>query len=162
MLGEVSAMERLYRLIYPMRACLITSRHGKKDNIMAASWVFPLSMEPPLFGVSLSGKGYSCGLIRKGRAFGINMPHPELQKATLACGRQSGRDIDKFKEAGLAREEATHVPLVKECPVSIECEVVEEMTAGDHVVFVGKAIKTVKRFEAKGLYHLGGNEFVSV
>lgn len=145
-----------------MRVCLISSRHGEKDNIMAASWVFPLSMDPPLFGVSVSEKRHSCDLIRKGRAFGINIPHPELREATLKCGTQSGKDIDKFKEAGLTRDEAKNVPLIKECPVSMECEVIEDITTGDHALFVGKVIKTVKRFEAKGLYHLGGSEFTTV
>ena len=152
-------MEKLYRLLYPMRVCLITSRHEEKDNIMAAAWVFPLSMDPPLFGVSVAEKRHSCSLIRKGKAFGINLPHPELQEATLTCGTKSGKNIDKFKEAGLTREEAKHVPLIKECPVSIECEVTKEITTGDHAVFIGKAIKTVERFKAKGLYHLGGSEF---
>jgi flavin reductase (DIM6/NTAB) family NADH-FMN oxidoreductase RutF len=155
-------MEKLYRLLYPMRACLITSRHEGKDNIMAASWVFPMSMDPPIFGVSVAEKRHSFGLIRKGKAFGINLPHPELRDATVVCGTKSGRDVDKFKEAGITREEAKHVPLIKECPASIECEVVDEIAIGDHVIFVGKATKTVKRFEGKGLYHLGGRDFVSI
>ena len=154
-------MEKLYHLIYPMRVCLITSRHGGKDNIMAASWVFPLSMDPPLFGVSVSEKRYSCGLIREGKSFGINLPHPELQEAVVLCGSHSGREGDKFEMAGLERDEGK-VPLIKQCPVSIQCEVVDEIQTGDHVLFVGKAIRTVKRFEAKGLYQVGGKEFTSL
>ena len=42
------------------------------------------------------------------------------------------------------------------------CELVDEIPMGDHVLFVGKAINTVRRFEAKGLYHLGGDEFTPV
>ncbi len=154
-------MENLYRLLYPMRTCLITSRYEGKDNIMAASWVFPLSKDPPLFGISIAEKRYSCSLIRNGKAFGINLPHPELQEATVTCGTKSGRDGDKFEEASLTREEAKHVPLIKECPVSIECELVDEIKAGDHVLFVGKAVNTVKRFESKGLYQVKGEEFTS-
>ncbi len=155
-------MERLYRLLYPMRVCLITSRHGDKENVMAASWVFPMSMDPPLFGVSVAEKRYSCGLIRKGGCFGINIPHPDIEEATLVCGTNSGRDVDKFKKACLTKEETNHVPLIKECPVSIVCEVVGEMVAGDHIVFIGKAVETRKRFEAKGLYQVKGDEFTSL
>jgi flavin reductase (DIM6/NTAB) family NADH-FMN oxidoreductase RutF len=155
-------MEKLYHLIYPMRVCLITGRDEGKDNIMAASWVFPLSMDPPLFGVSISEKRYSCSLIRKGKAFGINLPHPELKEAMLICGSISGRDVDKFEKAGLEREVGEKVPLIKQCPVSIECEVVDEIKTGDHILFVGKVIKTIKRFEAKGLYQVTGREFVSL
>lgn len=154
-------MEKIYRLIYPMRACLITSMHEGKDNIMAASWVFPLSMDPPFFGVSIAEKRYSCDLIRKGKAFGINLPHPELKEATVICGSMSGRDADKFKEAGLSREKGDRVPLIKECPVGIECHVVDEVRAGDHILFIGRAMSVVERFEAKGLYQVAGDEFTS-
>lgn len=152
-------MENLYHLLYPMRTCLITSSYGGKDNIMAASWVFPLSMVPPLFGVSIAKKRYSYELIQKAGAFGINIPGPELEKVMLVCGRKSGKDSDKFKETSLTKEKGERVVLIKECSASIECKVVREIEAGDHVLFVGEVIKVIKRFDAKGLYHLGGIEF---
>ena len=146
-------VERIYRMLQPMRVCLITSRHKGKDNVIAASWVFPLSMDPPLFGVSISPKRFSHGIIEKGKAFGINLPGPELTAAVLVCGRKTGKDADKFAEAGLTKEEGEKVPLIRECSASIECEVVDSFETGDHIVFVGKAINVVKRFESKGLYH---------
>jgi flavin reductase (DIM6/NTAB) family NADH-FMN oxidoreductase RutF len=154
-------MERIYQMLYPVRVCLITCRHGGKDNVMAASWVFPLSMDPPLFGVSVSPKRHSHRIIRESGAFGINLPGPELQAAVAACGTKSGRDADKFLEAGLAKEDGLRVPLIRECLASIECEVVGELEAGDHTVFIGKAVKTVKRKEGKGLYQ-SENGFVQV
>ncbi|MCI0504411.1 flavin reductase family protein [Candidatus Micrarchaeota archaeon] len=146
-------MERLYRMLYPARVCLITSRLNGKDNVMSASWVFPMSMDPPLFGVSVSPKRHSHGMIRGGRAFGINLPGPELLQAVKACGTISGRDgIDKFLDAGLTKEQGANVPLIRECLAGIECDVVQEIEAGDHTVFVGKAVNVVKRKEGKGLY----------
>jgi len=120
--------------------------------VMSASWVFPLSMDPPLFGVSISPKRHSFGLIRKGRAFAINIPTADMEKAVVACGTKSGRDSDKFADTGLTKEEGVRVPLIKECSASIECEVVNELEAGDHVVFVGKLIKKIERSRGKGLY----------
>lgn len=155
-------MERMYRLLYPMRVCLITSRNGDDENVMAASWVFPLSMEPAMFGVSVAEKRFSCDLIRKGRGFGINLPHAALEEAVAIAGRSSGKDMDKFEKAGLTKENGVRVPLIKECPVSIECELVDEIRAGDHVLFVGKAIDVRTRFEASGLYQVQGLEFMEV
>lgn len=155
-------MEKLYKLIYPMRVCLITSRHGGNDNVMAASWVFPLSMDPPLFGVSVSTKRFSYELISNGKAFGINLPTTEMEKAVAICGSESGRAVDKFAKAGLEKEEGGHVPLIKQCSASIECELVNEFRTGDHVLFVGKAVRIVKRFEAKGLYQAREEGFISV
>ncbi len=70
----------------------------------------------------------------------------------MLCGSKSGKDTDKFAEAKLAKEEGLRVPLLKDCLASIECELVQEIETGDHVVFVGKAVNTVKRKEGKGLY----------
>jgi flavin reductase (DIM6/NTAB) family NADH-FMN oxidoreductase RutF len=145
-------MERIYRMLYPMRACLITSRHEGKDNVMSATWVFPVSMDPPLFGVSLSPKRHSFGMVRNGKAFGINIPSSEMEAAVRLCGSKSGRDCDKFAEAKLTKEEGIRVPLIAECPSSIECELVDSLEMGDHTVFVGKAVKTVRRKEGKGIY----------
>lgn len=155
-------MEKLYYLLYPMRVCLITSSYSGKDNIMAAAWVYPLSFDPPMFGVSVSKKRFSYNLIKKGKAFGINTCSPEMREAVLVCGRKSGEGIDKFKEAKLTKEKGKFVPLVKESPASIECELVKEIETGDHITLVGKAVNVVKRRESKGLYHAGGDNFVEV
>lgn len=154
-------MEKHYRMLYPFRVCLISSRHGDKDNIMSASWVFPLSMDPPMFGVAVSPKRYSYGLIKEGGAFGINIPGPGLEDAVKLCGTESGRDKDKFAATGLTKEEGNKVPLIKECAASIECELVNQFEAGDHMILVGKAVKIVKRKESKGIYQ-SNDGFISV
>ncbi|MEM4707724.1 MAG: flavin reductase family protein [Candidatus Anstonellales archaeon] len=155
-------MEKLYYLLYPMRVCLITSSYSGKDNIMAAAWVYPFSFDPPLFGVSVSKKRFSYDLIKKGSAFGINTCSPDMKEAVLVCGRRSGKEIDKFKEAKLTKEKGKFVPLIKESPASIECEVIKEIEMGDHVLFVGRVINVLKRKEGKGLYHAGGDNFLEI
>ncbi len=154
-------MEKLFPLILPMRVSLITSRFEGKDNVMTASWVFPLSGDPTLFGVSVSPKRASFDLINNGKAFGINIPSPDLEKAIIKCGSLSGRDVDKFREANLVKEEGKKVPLLKDCSASIECEVVDGIKTGDHTIFIGKVINVVKRFDSKGIYQKMGG-FVSI
>ena len=154
-------MEKLYRMIYPMRVVLVSTGAEGKDTIMTAAWCFPLSMDPPMFGVSMTRKKFTYELIQKSKKFAINIPGEELKKETLFCGRNSGRDVNKFEK--LTKEEGkTGTPLVKECLSSIECELVDELETGDHVMIIGKAVNVVKRKEGKGLYHLGGDELIFV
>ena len=49
---------------------------------------------------------------------------------------------DKFAHAGLTPEKAfkVNVPLIKECPVSIECVTTQIMNLGSHDWFVGEAV----------------------
>lgn len=157
-------MEKLYRLLYPMRIVLITSRSGEKDNIMTAAWCFPLSMDPPLFGVSLSDSRHSYSMIKEGKCFGINLVAPNMRDAALVCGTKSGRDTDKFAESGLTREEGEKIDcsMIGEAPVSIECRLVDTLKTGDHYVFVGEAVNVKKRREAKGLYQKEGRDWVEI
>lgn len=156
-------MEKPYRLLYPMRVVLITSRRGEKENVMAAAWCFPLSAEPPLFGVSVTKGRHSYGMIKEGKAFGINLVGKEMEKEALGAGRISGRERDKFAELGIRKEYGKlGIPLLKDSYASIECRLVKEVELGDHVLFVGEAVNVVWRKEGKGLYHAGGDEFIEV
>jgi len=152
-------MEKLYRMLYPMRIVLITARHKEKDNIMPAAWCYPMSADPPLFGVAIAKKRFTYGLIHGSKAYGINLASPDMKDGVKICGSTSGSGADKFRLAGWKRENGSKTVLIADAPASIECEVIDEYEAGDHVIFVGKAIKVVKRREAKGLYHKGGEEF---
>ncbi len=151
--------EKLYRLLYPMRIVLITSKYQEKSNVMSATWCFPISSEPPMFGVCIAKKRYSYELIHASKQFAINIPGAELKNAIIVCGRASGREKNKFKDATLTVEIGKlSLPLIKECNTSIECELVAEYELGDHILFVGEVNNIVKRKEGKGLYHLGGDE----
>ncbi|MDD5340658.1 MAG: flavin reductase family protein [Candidatus ainarchaeum sp.] len=157
------AAEKPYRFLYPMRVVLITSKYGDRENVMAAAWCFPVSMEPPLFAVSVSRKRFSHELISKGRAFAINLVDAKIREKAVAAGRSSGKDRDKFAELSIAREYGKlGMPLVKDSPASIECKLVKEIELGDHVLFVGGAVNIIERRKAKGLYHAGGDDFVEI
>lgn len=157
-------MEKLYRLLYPMRIVLISSRAKGKDNIMAAAWCFPLSGNPPLFGVSLADSRETYSMIKEGGCFAINLVSPEMRDAALLCGTKSGREIDKFSEGKLTKEEAEKIDcaLIGESPVSIECKLVDLIKTGDHYLAIGEAVDVKKRKESSGLYQKAGTDWIEV
>ena len=55
-------------------------------------------------------------------------------RATDYCGVRSGRDTDKWADMGLTKEKASEVsvPLIRECPVNLECRVVRVDELGSH------------------------------
>jgi flavin reductase (DIM6/NTAB) family NADH-FMN oxidoreductase RutF len=161
-------MEKLYRHLYPVRIVLITSRgkdpKGKeKDNVMTAAWCFPLSGNPPLFGVSVSSRRLTYSLIEEGKCFGINLVSKKMQEDALFCGTNSGADMDKFSKIKLQRIEAEKIdcPMIGDSPVGIECRLVDKVETGDHTLFVGEAVNVVKREKEKGMYQ-AGEEWVEV
>jgi flavin reductase (DIM6/NTAB) family NADH-FMN oxidoreductase RutF len=97
-----------------------------------------------------------------------------ILKETLFCRRASGRDHDKFKEAGLTRLRGRKVkaPAIKECVAHLECKLHSQITTGDHTIFVGEIIEAYTDKEAfneeynlkkaKMIFHLGRNDFATL
>ena len=55
-------------------------------------------------------------------------------------GSVSGRNIDKFKEFGIQSTRASRIdaPILTDCPVNIECVIVDSIRTGSHEMFVGR------------------------
>lgn len=130
-------------------------------NIISIGMCTLVSFSPPLIMISVGKTRYSNNIIRDSGEFVVNIPTPELEKKVRFCGSTSGRDTDKFSESGLTKEKAEKVkaPLIKECPVNIECTVVNEVEAGDHTLFIGEvaALHAEESFShSESLLYKGG------
>ncbi|MBW2974843.1 flavin reductase family protein [Candidatus Woesearchaeota archaeon] len=149
------------KLTDPRQVVLVTCREeieilGKnqvKDNIITIAWHMPVSFSPNLYAISVGKTRFSCEMIRKSKAFVVNFVPVELEKAALTCGTKSGRYADKFKEAGLGKEESESIdcPVIKEALGHMECEVINEVDAGDHIIFIGRVLNSELKKAGKRL-----------
>ena len=141
-----------YRLLHPMHAVLV-SCVGKtgEPNVLPLAWVMPTSRDPALVAVSVAPSRYSHTLIEETREFVINIPTVDIVKETLACGRTSGKNHDKFSETGLTPLPARKVkaPIIKECIAHLECKLHNQFKTGDHTIFVGEIIEA---YADKGVF----------
>jgi flavin reductase (DIM6/NTAB) family NADH-FMN oxidoreductase RutF len=146
--------EKSYKLLYPMRVCLISASHEGKDNFMPAAWVYPVSAEPALYAVAISKKRFTYNLIGKSGYFVINVPGAKLKDKLEKFGRTSGKDWDKFRLWGLTKEKCEKIPCVSitEALMSMEMKVSIEYEIGDHVLFIGELLHVKERKKAKGIY----------
>jgi flavin reductase (DIM6/NTAB) family NADH-FMN oxidoreductase RutF len=136
-------------------------RKALKDNVFTCSWNMPLSFNPALYAISVGKQRFSYRLIKSSQVFAVNFIPAALKKAAVYCGTQSGEFIDKFKEAKLKTEEAEKIECfrLKEAVAFLECEVVNEIEAGDHVLFVGRVVNSNINADKKRLYHITGDKF---
>ncbi len=130
-------------ILYPTPVILATSiDEAGKPNVctLAASGI--LSGNPPHVSISIRPSRYSYELITRAREYVINIPTATIVKETDYCGIVSGRTVDKFKATKLTPIEAKEVkpPIIKECPVSLECKVKDIIDLGSHSVFVGEVV----------------------
>ncbi|MEO0075447.1 MAG: flavin reductase family protein [candidate division WOR-3 bacterium] len=113
-----------------------------QENIITVTLIHIFSFAPPLLGIGIKPERYSYNLIKEIGDFVVNIPTKELLKETKFCGTKSGRDYNKFKETNLTPEKSLSVKSVsiKECPVNIECKVVQEIVSGDRTWFIGEVV----------------------
>ena len=95
---EVST-KQAFEKFKPESCVFVISVNNKGNpNGMIAGWQMKCSMEPPLFAVALSKKGYTHKLIEESKEFVIAIPNKELEEALLFFGSAHGNEIDKFAE----------------------------------------------------------------
>ena len=158
-------------LTNPRQTVLVTVREemdimGKaiqKDNIITIAWHMPVSVEPELYAIAIGKGKFSAKMIQKSRSFVINFISKDLKEQALFCGRNHGEHIDKFEGSGLTKEESDLIdcPRIKEVLGYMECELIQEIDAGDHIIFLGKSLKSELKNNDKRLFHIGGNDFTT-
>ena len=130
-------------MLYPLPAVMVScAEEGKNDNIITVAWTGTVCTNPPMAYISVRPDRYSYDMIKNSGEFVINLTTKDLVKAVDYCGVRSGRDVDKFKEMHLTKESANYVkaPLIKECPVNIECKVKEIKELGSHHMFLADVV----------------------
>jgi flavin reductase (DIM6/NTAB) family NADH-FMN oxidoreductase RutF len=128
--------------LYPSAVVLVTSSYQGKDNIITLAWVSTACFDPPMTACAIRDTRYSHELITNSEEFVINIPSENIVRETDFCGQVSGRDVDKFSECNFTKLPASQVkaPLIKECPINIECALREIIHLGTHDLFIGEVL----------------------
>ncbi len=133
-----------YTALFPCPVVLTTCVDSKgTPNIITLAWAGTVCSEPPTIGLGIRPSRYSHKLIKDSKEFVVNIPPATIIKETDYCGVTSGKDVDKFSETKLTPEPADKVqaPLIRECPVNIECTLKDVIPLGAHDLFLGEIIQ---------------------
>ncbi|MCR4708948.1 MAG: flavin reductase family protein [Clostridiales bacterium] len=130
-------------MISPLPAVMVSLGEGEEANIITVAWTGIINSRPPMTYVSIRKSRHSHDILMKTGEFVINLTTEDLLKATDWCGVKSGRDVDKWKEMKLTKEEASEVgcPMIAESPVNLECRVTEVRELGSHDMFMAEIVK---------------------
>jgi flavin reductase (DIM6/NTAB) family NADH-FMN oxidoreductase RutF len=124
----------------------------------------PVSFKPKILAVSISPKRYSFENLKETLEFTLNGLTKEMKEISKICGSFSGKKVDKFKMANLEIEKSKKVlsPIIKNCPISLECKVLEMKEFGDHFLAVGEVLEEwVRKEKFDPLLHKTGKIFMS-
>jgi len=138
------------RLLNPRPALLVTCcDNDGKPNVLSVAWHSPLSISPPLVGISIAPTRYSHDLIASTGEYVINVVGSEMRSVVDFCGNKSGREIDKITQSSLRIQPASMVrpPILSDSLGYLECRVENAVVVGDHTWFVGIVLYAAARKE---------------
>jgi flavin reductase (DIM6/NTAB) family NADH-FMN oxidoreductase RutF len=130
-------------LIYPTPTWLVgTYDKVGKANLAAVAWGGICCSKPPCLTVSLRKATYSYQAILDRKAYTVSVPSVEQARQADYCGIVSGRVTDKFADCGFTAVRSTLVdaPYVEQCPMVLECRLVQSIELGLHTQFVGEIL----------------------
>ena len=126
--------------LQPCPKILVSCRLNGEDNALAVGYCGNCSYDPPMVMVGIVPTRYSYHMIKESGCFVVNLPAKDFADTFMYLGTVSKKDEDKLKVKNVKLEEGKVIdaPLLADCPVNIECTIVDSIMTGSHEMFVGK------------------------
>lgn len=130
--------------LQPVPATIVSCRDKDgRNNALVVGFTANVSLDPVMVMVGIVPTRFSHHMVKETGSFVINLPKKSFKKEYDYLGSRSGRDGDKFAALDIKWEDAEYVnaPILTDCPVNIECSVIESTQPGTHELFIGKVEK---------------------
>ncbi len=129
-------------LIYPLPAVLMGTMVNGVANYTTLGNCGIMSVEPPVIYVSSDKRHHGNTGVRNSQRFSVNIPSTSMAVKTDYCGIVSGLSVDKSRVFETFFGGHAAIPMIRECPVNLACEVITVVTVFNMEVFIGKVIET--------------------
>lgn len=137
---KVHDLKGIKNLLYPYLPVLVGANVNGKPNYITIGLIGWLCYD--VMSVSVGHKQYTNAGIKENGTFSVNQPTVSMVKKLDYCGLYSGRKVDKSALFDNFYGELQTAPMIKECPISIECRVIQIMERPVHTVFIGEVVAT--------------------
>ncbi len=121
---------------------ILVSCRGKngENNALAVGYCGNCSYDPPMVMVGIVPSRYSYHMIKETGCFVVNLVDANNREIFDYLGSHSGRNGNKLEAMNIAIKDGNKVnaPILLDCPVNIECTVVDSIMTGSHEMFIGK------------------------
>jgi flavin reductase (DIM6/NTAB) family NADH-FMN oxidoreductase RutF len=162
-----------YRL--NVRPTVVVSTVSKKGISNAAPFSFnsPISIDPPLFGISSQPGHDTWRNIQETGEFVINLVGADFGPLMKVLAHKHPYEVSEIKEAGLTEVPSSKVrpPRIAEAYGWLECKMIDNVVLGDHIWITGEVLeaevkdecfdKVLKVEAANPLNHISGSAFVT-
>jgi flavin reductase (DIM6/NTAB) family NADH-FMN oxidoreductase RutF len=138
---EVTIMEKQKiqnNFFIPMPVVLVGTQVNGKDNFMTVGWCARANANPPMILCGIGNHHYTPLGIAETKTFSVNIPSSDLLEKTDYCGLVSGEKSDKSHIFNTFYGSLKTAPMIKECPVSLECRLVQTNPLPTNTLFIGE------------------------
>ncbi len=139
--------QALKKITYGMY--VVTTRKSAKEmstrdeDYVAAgtiSWVSQASFDPPLVTVAIKKNSDLHETIEKSRIFAINIVGKDQKDMLVPFAKETRIEGNNLDGYGFTDGEHTGAPILNDVPAYLECKVLEDITIGDHSIFVAEVL----------------------
>ena len=127
--------------IKPMPNTIVSCRKDGHDNALAVGVASVASIDPVMVMIGIIPSRFSYDMVKDTGKFVVNIPTKDFSEKYMYLGTVSGRDEDKLASINTTDADIIDAPILTDCPVNIECSVVDSIQPGSHELFIGKVEK---------------------
>ncbi len=122
----------------PMPVVLVGTQVSGKANFMAVGWCTRANASPPMIVCGIGNHHFTSKGIVETRTFSVNIPSSDLMEKTDYCGIVSGQKADKSQVFDVFYGSLKTAPMIRECPVALECRLVQSVPLPTNTLFIGE------------------------
>ena len=140
---EVTTMEKQQignNFFIPMPVVLVGTQVNGKDNFMTVGWCARANANPPMILCGIGNHHHTPKGIAETKTFSVNIPSSDLLEKTDYCGLVSGEKVDKSRVFDVFFGVLKTAPMIKECPVSLECRLVQTVPLPTNSLYIGEIV----------------------
>ena len=126
--------------LYPSLTVLAGAIVNKKPNFITIAHVGIMTMNHISLGINKVH--YTNAGIKENKTFSVNIPSESLVKETDYCGIVTGKKTDKSVLFDIFYGKLETAPMIKGCPINMECRIERIVDFPSHDVFVGEVVET--------------------
>ncbi len=121
----------------PSGLFVVTAKCEDKEDAVLASWVNQCSFDPPALTIALGTLRAARLLVEGSGAFIVNVLPKDDMALLKHFSRPPAEDIFKGVKT---RKGLEGIRILSDAVAYLECEVVQAMQAGDHVLYIGEIV----------------------
>jgi flavin reductase (DIM6/NTAB) family NADH-FMN oxidoreductase RutF len=126
--------------LYPMPITLVGANIHGKPNYLTVAYCGIMNHNPPIISIALGKAHYTNIGIKENGTFSVNIPSGELIKITDYCGLVSGHKVDKSQLFEAFYGKLKTAPMIRECPLNLECKLIQTLDLSIDEVFIGEIV----------------------